>query len=138
MEVSKWQVRVGARIFRFGEQGQLEYMVHAKAQRAEIRVDWSDLQYAVRHHGREEIDRDTADSGWRFPTKIHRPRVAHFPGQKPHVLNFRHYSRAFTIARLEHHRKSKSELAAWSAVLAEELPIYFKKATRRLRRSVGG
>jgi hypothetical protein len=137
MEVSGWSRQGLGPIFRFGEQGQLEYLVHSGAQRGTLRVDWSDLQYAVRHHGREEIDCDTEGYGWRLPTRISRPRVAHFPGQKPHVLNWKHYSRAFTIARLEHHRRTKSEFGAWRAVLAEEWPIYRGKLGRRLSSLAG-
>lgn len=135
--VAEWNKRFETPIFKFGEQGQLVYMVHSAAQRGAMRVSWTDLQYGPRHHGREEIDRDTAGCGWRWPERIARPRVAHFAGQKPHVLNWRAYSRAFTIARLEHHRRHHGELGAWGAVLAEEWPIYRDKVQRQLARFAG-
>jgi hypothetical protein len=137
MDVAGWEKRSARRVFRFGEQGQLEYMVHAGAQKGALRVDWTDLQYLVRHHGTGEIEKDTAGCGWRFPGKISRPRIAHFPGQKPLISNRRAYSRAFTIARLEHHRRTRSEAGAWLAVWKEEIAVLWKKVCALLRRAAG-
>ena len=51
------------------------------------------------------------------PAKIQRPRVAHFCGRKPFLFDRQCYSRPFTIARLEHHRRHHGEFGAWLAVL---------------------
>jgi hypothetical protein len=107
-------------------------MVHSGAQRRELKVDWTDLQYLVRHHGQSEIDDDTEGCGWRFPKTINRPRVVHFCGQKPHIHNWRAYSRAFTIARLEHFRETKSDVGAWLAVFVEEINILMDKVKRKI------
>jgi hypothetical protein len=136
LEVKSWEQRFSKKLFQFGEQGQLEYMVHSGAQRGEIKVDWTDLQYLVRHHGQEEIDRDTAGCAWQFPKTIARPRVVHFCGQKPYMHNWRAYSRAFTIARLEHYRKTRGELGAWLAVLNEERKILQKRVEGKIRKKL--
>ncbi|MCP9888697.1 hypothetical protein KBY96_12270 [Cyanobium sp. ATX 6A2] len=133
--VRAWNELAPDPLFRFGDQGQLNYMVHSAAQRGVRRVDWADLQYLVRHHGTREIEIDTEDCGWRFPRQISRPRVAHFPGQKPLILNHRAYSRAFTIARLEHYRRTRSEIGAWWAVWREEIVVLCKRVCARLRRA---
>jgi hypothetical protein len=132
LEVKNWERKFSNKLFQFGEQGQLEYMVHSGAQKGEMKVDWSDLQYLVRHHGQEEIDRDTAGCGWRFPKNIKRPRAVHFCGQKPHMHNWRAYSRAFTIARLEHYRKTRGELGAWLAVINEERKVMQSRLKRKV------
>ncbi len=70
--------------------------------------------------------------GWRFPAKISRPRVAHFCGGKPLLFNGNTYSRPFTIARLEHHRRRHGDLGAWLAVLNEDSRVLANKVRRRL------
>jgi hypothetical protein len=127
LEVKEWEKKFDTKLFQFGEQGQLEYMVHSGAQRGELKADWTDLQYNVRHHGQAEIDQDAKGCGWRFPANIQRPRAVHFCGQKPYIHNWRAYSKAFTIARLEHYRRGRREAAAWSAVLNEERQLVTKK-----------
>jgi hypothetical protein len=134
LEVKSWEKKFSDKLFQFGEQGQLEYMVHSGAQRGELKVDWTDLQYLVRHHGQSEIDEDTEGCGWRFPKSIKQPRVAHFCGQKPYLHNWRAYSRAFTIARLEHYRKTRSEIAAWAAIMNEERKILQKRVGGKVKK----
>jgi hypothetical protein len=58
--------------------------------------------------------------------------VAHFCGRKPFLSDHRAYSRPFTIARLEHHRRHYGELGAWRAVLNEERQMLASKVKRRL------
>jgi hypothetical protein len=132
MEIKKWESRFSAPIFKFGEQGQLQYMVHSGNQTGKLKVGWSDLQYLVRHHGQTEIDHDTRGCGWRFPANIQRPRTVHFCGQKPYLHNWRAYSKAFTIARLEHYRKTRGEVGAWASVLDEEKRIISNKISRKI------
>jgi len=136
MAVEEWNEGKPDWLFRFGDQGILNYLVHSLDQRMQRKVGWADLQYAVRHHGRAEIDRDTAGCGWRFPKNIKRPRAVHFCGQKPHMHNWRAYSRAFTIARLEHYRKTRGELGAWLAVLNEERKILQKRVEGKIRKKL--
>jgi len=136
LEVKSWEQKFSNKLFQFGEQGQLEYMVHSGAQRRELKVDRADLQYLVRHHGQEEIDRDTAGCGWLFPKSIKRPRAVHLCGQKPYMHNWRAYSRAFTIARLEHYRKIHGELGVWLAVLNEERKILQKKVEGKIKKKL--
>ena len=134
MAVEEWNEGKTDWLFRFGDQGILNYLVHSLAQRKQRKVIMSDLQYHVGHHGQREIDIDTSGSGWRFPVRISRPRVCHFCGQKPLLHNWRAYSRAFTIARLEHHRIKKSQIGAWLAVLREEFQVILKKLRGRSQR----
>jgi len=131
MKVEAWNGGIPDSLFRFGDQGILNYLIHSGAQRGEMNVVCSDLQYLTRHHGRIEIDKDTSSCGWKFPEHINRPRTAHFCGQKPYIFNWRAYSRAFTIARLEHHRHRHSNLVAWLLVLQEEAHVYWGKLKRR-------
>ena len=132
MSVEKWNEGVEDGLFRFGDQGILNYLVHSLGQRKLRKVGWADLQYAVRHHGQQEIDADTHGCGWYFPKFINRPRAVHFCGQKPYLHNWRAYSKAFTIARLEHYRKTKSEIRTWLAVFVEEINILMDKVKRKI------
>ncbi len=118
----------------FSCQPMMNYLVHSRAQRRLIKVVRSDLQYLTRHVGRKEIDRDTVGAGWHLPKVVARPRTVHFCGQKPYILNRRAYSRPFTMARLEHYRKTRGEIGAWLAVWREEISVMWQKIRQRLGR----
>ena len=118
----------------FYEQPLLNYFVHSMTHRGEIRTAMADLQHIWGHHGKEELMKDCAGAGWDFPTEIRRPRVAHFCGRKPLLSDPKAYSRPFTIARLEHHRRQLSNLRAWQAIMNEETRVLVGKAKGRLTR----
>jgi hypothetical protein len=120
-----------------GDMGMLNYLVHAMAQRGDLKTTTSDLQHIPGHHGIAEFQQDCGGVDWRFPAKIERPRVAHFCGRKPFLFDRHAYSRPFTIARLEHHRSQHGELGAWLAVLNEERRVLAGKFRRRLERALG-
>jgi hypothetical protein len=124
-------------MFAWGEMGMLNYSVHSMTQRGEIRSCMSDLQHVWGHHGNAELERDCDGAGWRFPKKISRPRVAHFCGRKPFLFDRKAYSRPFTIARLEHHRRRRGSWGAWLALLNEERRVLAGKFKRRLRNRGG-
>jgi hypothetical protein len=121
-------------LFAWGDMGMLNYLVHSLAQRGKIKTGLADLQHIPDHHGRAEFEQDCAGAGWRFPKSVRRPRIGHFCGHKPFIFDRQAYSRPFTIARLEHHRRRHGELGAWLAVLNEERRVYAEKIRRRLRR----
>jgi hypothetical protein len=114
------------------DMGMLNYLVHAMAGSGDLKVTVSDLQHVPSHHGIVELDGDCDGSGWRFHAHIRRPRVAHFCGRKPFLCDRQAYSRPFTIARLEHHRRHHREWGAWLAVFNEDRRIFTKKVKRRL------
>jgi hypothetical protein len=118
-------------LFAWGEMGMLNYLVHAMAQRREITSVMSDLQHISAHHGKEELIEDCIGSDWHFPTEIRRPRVAHFCGRKPFLFDRQAYSRPFTIARLDHHRRRHGHFGAWLTVLNEERQTLSGKVKRR-------
>lgn len=120
-----------------GDMGMLNYLVHAMTQRGDLKTTVSDLQHIASHHGTAELEGDCARNGWRFPANIERPRVAHFCGRKPFLFDRHAYSRPFTIARLEHHRRQHGELGAWLAVFKEERRVLTGKLRRRLERAAG-
>jgi hypothetical protein len=121
----------------FDDQPLLNYFVHSMTQRGEIKTTMSDLQHISGHHGKDELEEDCALSGWHFPKRVRRPRVAHFCGRKPFLFDRDSYSRPFTIARLEHHRRNLGEFGAWLAVLNEERRVLAKKCQRRLQHLFG-
>jgi hypothetical protein len=121
-------------LFAWGEMGMLNYVVYAMAQRSELNVAMADLQHIGSHHGIDELKEDCANSNWHFPKTIRRPRVAHFCGRKPFVFDWQAYSRPFTIARLEHYRRRRSNLGAWLAVMSEEARILLGKVKGRFAR----
>jgi hypothetical protein len=123
-------------LFAWGEMGMLNYIVHAMRQRGELKVRMSDLQHIPGHHGMAELKRDCDGAGWYFPKVIQRPRVAHFCGRKPFLFDGKAYSRPFTIARLEHHRRRHSELVARVKVVNEDCSVLAGKMGRRLRRYI--
>jgi hypothetical protein len=121
-------------LFAWGEMGMLNYLVNAMAQRKQLKVTRSDLQHIIGHHGVDELKQDCAHSGWRFPKTIRRPRVAHFCEHKPFLFDLNKYSRPFTIARLEHHRRHHGEMGALLLLLSEDCQVLVSKARRRLKR----
>ncbi len=118
----------------FYEQPLLNYFVHSMTQRGELKIAVSDLQHIAGHHGLTELKQDCADSSWHFPKTILRPRAAHFCGRKPFLFDRQSYSRPFTIARLEHHRRRCSNLGAWLAIVNEEARVLLGKGKGRIRR----
>ena len=118
-EVESWGKKVPG-LFAWGDMGMLNYHVHSMSQRGEIRTGRSNLQHIWEHHGKQELIQDCRGAGWRFPKMIDRPRIAHFCGRKPFLFDRKAYSRPFTIARLEHHRKRHGTRGAWFAVLQED------------------
>ena len=133
LAVESWNRRVPGGLFRFGDMGQLNYLVHAMTQRGEMRTAMCDLQHIWAHHGKEELEIDCHGSGWHFPKAIKRSRVAHFCWRKSFLFDRKSYSRPFTIARLEHQRRHHSDTGAWLAVLNEERKVLGGKIERRLR-----
>jgi hypothetical protein len=119
-----------------GDMGMLNYLIHSMRQRGDLKTTVSDLQHIPAHHGIAEFEQDCAGNGWRFPAKIQRPRVAHFCGRKPFLFDRQAYSRPYTIARLEHHRRHHGEFGAWAAVLNEEREILADKVHRRIERAL--
>jgi hypothetical protein len=136
MEAEIWGQKISGLFGDFADQPLLNYFVHSKTQRGEINSAMSNLQYIWGHHGKGELMRDCIGAGWHFPKEIGRPRVAHFCARKPFLFDRRAYSRPFTIARLEHHRRHHNDLGAWLAVLNEDRGILTNKVKRRLRNLV--
>jgi hypothetical protein len=137
MEAELWAKETPGLFGDFSEQPLLNYFVHSMSERGEIRIRMSNLQHIWNHHGKEELMHDCLNAGWHFPTKIQRPRVAHFCGRKPLVSDPNAFSRPFTIARLEHHRHQRSDLGAWLAIMTEEAQVIAAKAKGRLLRYFG-
>ena len=132
--VEEWNKENHGLFSNFGEMGLLNYLVHAKSQRGEIKMDSADLQHVWAHHGKRELEEDCIGAGWRFPKNIKRPRVAHFCYRKPFLFDRQAYSRPFTIARLEHYRKNLGNLEAWVAVINEDRRVLSVKIKNRLAR----
>jgi hypothetical protein len=130
-EIESWLKQVPD-LFAWGEMGMLNYLVHSSDQRGHLKVAMTNLQHIWGYHGKEELVKDCTGSGWQFPENIQRPRVAHFCGRKPYVFDWKAYSRPFTIARLEHHRRHHGELGGWLAVLNEDRCVLQGKVRRRL------
>jgi lipopolysaccharide biosynthesis glycosyltransferase len=130
-EVEGW-ARQEPSLFQFGDQGILNYLVHAKSQRGAIKVECSDLQWS-RSYDRSGIEKDCKHAGWQFPEKVDKPMVLHFCGSKPHTTNFKCFSRPFTIARLAHHRRYHNSLGAWWTILLEDLRVSLAKLKGRCK-----
>ncbi len=131
-EVEQWG-KANPRLFQFGDQGILNYLVHAKGQRNDIKVDWTDLQWS-RNFGFKKLFKDDPISGWEFPRDVKHPVVLHFCGRKPSILDWKCYSRPFTIARLAHHRRNHSALGAWLLILSEDAMMVASKCWGRIVR----
>jgi len=131
-KTESWE-RQSPGLFAWGEMGILNYLVHAMARRSELKIAMSNLQHIWAHHGKEELIEDCVGTDWHFPTEIRRPRVGHFCGRKPFLFDRKAYSRPFTIARLEHHRRNRSDWGAWLALLREEIGVTSIKFRQKLR-----
>lgn len=129
--IESWERQMPG-LFAWGEMGMLNYVIHSMAQRGTLKTAVSDLQHIWGHHGTAELEQDCVDAGWQFPKKIKRPRVAHFCGRKPFLFDRKAYSQPFTIARLQHHRRHRSNVGAWLGLLNEDLRIFLGKTRRRL------
>jgi hypothetical protein len=135
LEVQSWRGQCNG-LFGWGEMGMLNYCIHSLSQKGNIRVGISDLQHLRSEQGIEEFVQDLKNSGCRFPKSVKRPRVAHFCGNKPYLHDFKSYSNPFTIARLEHYRKTRGEFGAWAAVLNEERKILQKRLGGKLKKKL--
>jgi hypothetical protein len=133
MEAELWGKEIPGLFGDFSDQPLLNYFVHSMTQRGEIQTTVSDLQHIPVQHGKEELMKDCNGAGWHFPAKICRPRVAHFCGRKPLLSDPKAYSRPFTVARLEHYRRRRSNLGAWQAIMNEEARVLLSKAKGRFR-----
>jgi hypothetical protein len=131
MEAELWGKETPGLFGDFSEQPLLNYFVHSMSQRGEITVSMSNLQHIWNHHGKEELMHDCLGADWHFPANIRRPRVAHFCGRKPLLFDPKAFSRPFTIARLEHHRRRRSYLGAWLAIMTEEARVLRGKVKGR-------
>lgn len=134
MDVESWGKETPGLFGDFYEQPILNYLVHSMTQRGEITSAMSNLQHIWGHHGKEELMKDCSGVGWHFPKEIRRPRVAHFCGRKPFLFYRDAYSHPFTIARLEHHRRRRSNLGAWRAIMTEEARVLLGKVKGRFSR----
>ncbi|PYL04123.1 MAG: hypothetical protein DME31_04515, partial [Verrucomicrobia bacterium] len=134
MEGELWGKETPGLFGDFSEQPLLNYFVHSMSQHGEITVGMSNLQHIWSHHGKEELMRDSLGAGWHFPPTIDRPRVAHFCGRKPLLFDSKAFSRPFTIARLEHHRRRRSNLGAWLTIMSEEARVLVGKVKGRFSR----
>jgi hypothetical protein len=132
LAVEKWNKQVPGGLFRFGDMGIMNYLVHAGKQSGRLTVVMSDLQQICGHHGTTELEADCRGSGWQFPPEINRPRAVHFCGRKPYLFDRKSYSRPFTIARLEHRRRFQSNLEAWIGIWTEDAKILKSKLMGRL------
>jgi hypothetical protein len=130
-EVECWEKKVPG-LFAWGDMGMLNYHVHSMTQRKEIKTATSNLQHIWEHHGKEELIQDCRAAGWHFPKTIDRPRIAHFCGRKPFLFDRKAYSRPFTLARLEHHRRRYGKSGAWLALLQEDCARFASKVKRRI------
>jgi hypothetical protein len=132
-EIERWQKQVPD-LFQWGEMGMLNYLVHSLTQQGEMRTGMTDLQNIPGYNGKEELEEDCKGSCWRFPKHIERPRIAHFCGRKPNIFDAKAYSKPFTIARLEHHRRRHSLTGAWVFILWEDGRICLRKLWGRTKR----
>ena len=133
-EVESWR-RNNPGVFAWGDMGMFNYLVHLLTQQGEIKTEMTDLQNIPVYNGKEELDEDCKGSRWRFPEHIERPRIAHFCGRKPNIFDFQAYSKPFTIARLEHHRRRHSMFVAWCIIIREDGRICMKKLWGKLMRA---
>jgi hypothetical protein len=135
-EAEAWGGQVPG-LFAWGEMGLLNYLVHSLVQRGELKISMTDLQHIPEHHGKEELKKDCANSGWHFPKIINRPRAAHFCGRKPFLFDRKAYSRPFTIARLEHYRRQHGSSRAWLNILCEDGRVLAAKLHKRFSKVKG-
>ena len=129
-EAEQWGIETPG-MFKFGDQGILNYLVLAKSQRGEIKMDWADLQWS-RNFGFDELIKTGSPFGWDFPAQVDHPAILHFCGRKPSTLDSQCFSRPFTIARLAHHKALHSSLAAWCRILQEDVAVMAGKVRRKL------
>lgn len=136
MEAEGW-LKQRPSMFAWGEMGMLNYLVHALSQTGQLKVCMADLQHIPGHHGTNELKQDCPGNGWYFPPTIQRPRVAHFCGRKPFLLDLKAYSKPFTIARLSHYRrKGLSILLSLLYIFGEDMAVFFNKILMRCKRII--
>jgi hypothetical protein len=132
-EVEKWGTNSPG-LFQFDDQGLMNYVIHSKIQLGKIKSSTSDLQHIISLDGRVNLKDDCISSYIRFPDFVKKPRVVHFSGKKPFLINLKFHCHPFTIARLSHHRKAHGFVVASMKILMEELNIFIIKLKNRIRR----
>jgi len=135
VDIAQWQKEEPG-IFKFGDMGLLNYLIHSMSQRGKIRTAMTDLQHIWAHQGKDELEQDCKGSRWEFPENISRPRIAHFCGRKPNIFDLKAYSKPFTIARLAHYRCQHGSFGAWVMVLWEDGRICLRKLGNKIQRAI--
>ena len=133
-EIEQWGKKIPD-LFQFQDQGILNYLIFAKSQRGEIKMDWTDLQWS-RNFGFDELSRAGDPFGWDFPEQVDHPAVLHFCGRKPSTVDLKCFSRPFTIARFAHYRQNHNMLAAWLLILSEDTMMAASKGWGRIVRGL--
>lgn len=124
-------------VFRFYEQGILNFMVQTYKMDNRMRVGVADLQFIVVDHPRAEVEGRFGRSWAMPPREIREPTLIHFCGEKPWIQNHRAYHALFTAFRFRHYENVfggglAGKMLAWNEILKEERSIVAKKIENRL------
>lgn len=124
-------------VFRFYEQGILNFMVQTYKMDNRMRVGVADLQFIVVDHPRAEVEGRFGRSWAMLPREIREPTLIHFCGEKPWIQNHRAYHAPFTACRFFHYQNLLGanllgRARSWLAILKEELAMLATRSKNKL------
>jgi len=127
------------KLFKFWEQGMLNYSVFNESDQGRLRVAVQDLQYIPVDHSKSAARARFQCHLLNPPVEVQFPTVIHFCGRKPLLQNLNAYSRPFTAFRLQHYRLLFGDdllgfLRAWGKIILEEAVILKFRLWRKLAR----
>lgn len=126
-------------LFKFWEQGMLNFSVFNESDHGRLRYSVEDLQYIPVDHSRKSSEARFQCRLLEPPVEVDAPTVIHFCGRKPLLQNWNAYSRPFTAFRLQHYRRlfGDSPLGtarAWMRIFSEEVTVLKPRLRRKLAR----
>lgn len=123
-------------LFKFWEQGMLNYAIFSESDKGGLRYTVQDLQYIPVDHSAFECKERFQLHLLSPPTSVSNPVVIHFCGRKPLLQNLNAYSKPFTAFRLLHYRNLFGHnllgiTRALAKIFSEEISILIPKIRRR-------
>jgi hypothetical protein len=130
-------------LFKFNEQGILNFLVHQALQEGTIDVGINEMQYIVVDHPREKTVTRYGSASSRVPLSVDQPVALHFCGEKPLVQNLQAYRAPFTAFRWKHYLNVYGEgiigkCRALISMLREEWVLLKPRLKRKVAGAPGG
>jgi lipopolysaccharide biosynthesis glycosyltransferase len=124
-------------LFKFWDQGVLNYMVFSASQAGKLKYKVIDMQVVTGEFSKNELEGKYPSSIYKIPKEPEKPAILHFCGEKPFLHKPNAFSKPFTAFRLLHYQKliGDSVIAkgqSISKIIFEELELISKKVRKKV------